>query len=105
MFRVVLPPNIKNAYNCIYSIWYLSHRYCYLPLSWKCLNWFECVVGGVRCILLDIYWNILTMHGHINVKSPNNTSKLQVGFNSAFKGLIGVRQCSSKWVLRNPRGP
>jgi len=19
--------------NCIYSIWYLSHRYCYLPLS------------------------------------------------------------------------
>jgi len=21
--------------NCIYSIWYLSHRYCYLPLSWR----------------------------------------------------------------------
>jgi hypothetical protein len=36
---------------------------------------------------LDIYWNILTMHGPINVKSPNNTSKLQMGFNSAFKGL------------------
>ena len=30
--------------NCIYSIWYLSHRYCYLPLSW---NWFECAVAGV----------------------------------------------------------
>jgi hypothetical protein len=28
------------------------------------------------------------MHGHINVISPNNTSKWQVGFNSAFKGLI-----------------
>jgi hypothetical protein len=27
------------------------------------------------------------MHGPINVKSPNNTSKWQVGFNSAFKGL------------------
>jgi hypothetical protein len=27
------------------------------------------------------------MHGPINVKSPNNTSKLQMGFNSAFKGL------------------
>jgi hypothetical protein len=27
------------------------------------------------------------MHGHINVKSPNNTSKWQMGFNSAFKGL------------------
>jgi hypothetical protein len=28
------------------------------------------------------------MHGPINVKSPNNTSKWQIGFNSAFKGLI-----------------
>jgi hypothetical protein len=26
----------------------LSHRYCYLPLSWKSWNWFECAVGGVR---------------------------------------------------------
>jgi hypothetical protein len=23
MFRVVLPPIIRSAYNCIYSIWYL----------------------------------------------------------------------------------
>jgi hypothetical protein len=37
---------------------------------------------------MDIYWNILRMHGTINVKSPNNTSKWQMGFNSAFKGLI-----------------
>jgi hypothetical protein len=28
------------------------------------------------------------MHGPIDVKSPNNTSKWQVGFNSAFKGLM-----------------
>jgi hypothetical protein len=28
------------------------------------------------------------MHGPINVKSPNKTSKWQMGFNSAFKGLI-----------------
>jgi hypothetical protein len=35
MFRVVLPPIIRCAYNCICSIWYLSHRYCYLPLLWK----------------------------------------------------------------------
>jgi hypothetical protein len=43
--------------------------------------------------LLDIhvYWNILTMHGPINVKSPNNTSKWQMGFNSAFKGLMLVK--------------
>jgi hypothetical protein len=32
----------SGAYNCIYSIWYLSHRYCYLPLSWKSWNRFEC---------------------------------------------------------------
>jgi hypothetical protein len=48
MFRVILPPIIRSAYNCIYSIWYLSHRYCYLPLSWKSWNRFECAVGGVR---------------------------------------------------------
>jgi len=35
----------------------------------------------------NIYWNILTMHGPINVKSPNNISKWQMRFNSAFKGL------------------
>jgi hypothetical protein len=33
MFRVVLSPIIRSANNCIYSIWYLSHRYCYLPLA------------------------------------------------------------------------
>jgi hypothetical protein len=37
--------------------------------------------------LLDICWNILTMHGPINVKSGNNTSKWQMGFSSAFKWL------------------
>jgi hypothetical protein len=46
--------------------------------------------------LLDIhvYWNILTMHVPINVKSPNNTSKWQMGFNSAFKGLISLNDNS-----------
>jgi len=38
MFLVVTPPIIRSAYNCIYSIWYLSHRYCYLPLSWRTSN-------------------------------------------------------------------
>jgi hypothetical protein len=27
----VLTPIIRSAYDCNYSIWYLSHRYCYLP--------------------------------------------------------------------------
>jgi hypothetical protein len=42
IFWVVQSPNIRSAYNCICSIWYLSHRYCYLPLSWKSWNWFLC---------------------------------------------------------------
>ena len=33
MFRVVPPPIIRSANNCIYGILYLSHRYCHLPLS------------------------------------------------------------------------
>ena len=44
MFRVVPPPIVRSANNCIYSIWYLLHHYCYLPLSWKNWNWFECDV-------------------------------------------------------------
>jgi hypothetical protein len=36
---------------------------------------------------MNIYWNILTMHVPINVKSSNNISEWQMGFNSAFKGL------------------
>ena len=38
MFRVVSPPIITSTYNCIHSMWYLSHRYCYLPLLWKSWN-------------------------------------------------------------------
>jgi len=38
IFRVVQPPIIRSAYNCIYSIWYLSHGYCYLPrTTFMCL--------------------------------------------------------------------
>jgi hypothetical protein len=58
MFRVVLPPIIRSAYNCICSIWYLSqHRYCYLPLSWKSWNRFQCAVGGVRQGVLRTVFN------------------------------------------------
>ena len=33
MFRMVTPPLIRRANNCIYSNWYLSHRYCYPAAS------------------------------------------------------------------------
>jgi hypothetical protein len=32
------------------------------------------------------------MHGPMNVKSSDNISKWQMGFNSAFKGLIMTHQ-------------
>jgi len=56
MFRVVPPPITRSAYNCIYSIWYLSHRYCHLSLSWK--SWGDCsppnsstiATGGSNCV-------------------------------------------------------
>jgi hypothetical protein len=36
----------------------LSHRYCYLPLSWwKSWNWFECAVGGVRLESWKVHWS------------------------------------------------
>jgi hypothetical protein len=43
------------------------------------------------------------MHGPINVKSPNNISKWQMWFNSAFKGLLRVifarRQTSCSYAI------
>ena len=55
MFRVVSPPIIRSTHNCIYSIRYLSNRYCYQPLLWKIWSWFEC---GVGIIMLHLVGNI-----------------------------------------------
>jgi hypothetical protein len=44
-------------------------------------------------------YRVLTMHGPINVKSPNNTSKWQMGFNSAFKGLNCISNCPVENVM------
>jgi hypothetical protein len=59
------------------------------------------------------------MHVPINVKSPNNISKWQIGFNSAFKGLnheegvaklprnVGkyVPVCTVSWFRRHVCSP
>jgi hypothetical protein len=44
----------QERINCIYSIWYLSHRYWYLPLSWKSWDRFECAVDDV-CAPDDVW--------------------------------------------------
>jgi hypothetical protein len=38
------------------------------------------------------------MHGPINVKSPNNVRKWQMGFNSAFIGLKRVLRKYNVWA-------
>jgi hypothetical protein len=43
------------------------------------------------------------MHLPINVKSPNNISKWQMEFNSAFKGLMcGESFVPKKWTCHVP---
>ena len=84
MFRVVPPPIIRSANNCVYSIWYLSHRYCYLPLLaavavtvWQIPDAVDTVVCApddgwwyhpkhveqfsdkVNCVALHLVWHIL----------------------------------------------
>jgi hypothetical protein len=91
MFRVVHPPIIRRAHNCIYSIWYLSHRYCYLPLSWKSCNRFECAVGGVRHVPRDMVClrnvSVNTLHkGETEDNNNNNNNN-----NNNRLGPSGVR--------------
>jgi len=38
MFRVVSSPIIRSTYTCIYSIWHLSNRNCYMMLPWMSWN-------------------------------------------------------------------
>jgi len=68
-----LHPSSGAQNNSNYSIWYSSHRYCYLWLSWKSWNWFECAVGGVRhpqhtqtstlvFAGVQLVWNTLSKH-------------------------------------------
>ena len=76
MFRVVLPPIIRSANNCIDSILYLSRPYCHLPLSWKSWNRFESAVGGVR-------------HPQ-HTKTSSNLSTIAAG---SSNGVINIRCC------------
>jgi len=91
-FGVVPPPITRSANNCIYSIWYLSHLYCYLPLSWKRWNWFECVMGGVR-------------HPQ-HTQTSSNSSMIAAG---SSNGVTNTRCCrysclrSWWWVVVPPR--
>ena len=63
LFRVVTPPIIRSANSCVYSIWYLSHRYCYLPLSWK--SWNCSAKWGAKQCLRATLWIYIYIYIYI----------------------------------------
>ena len=86
MFQVVSPPIIRSTHNCIYSIWYLSNRYCYLLLLWKSWSWFECSVGNVL-----ICFGQFPHHTQIS----SNFSTIVAG---SSNGLTSTRYCKYSCV-------
>ena len=78
IFWVVSPSIIRSTHNCIYSIWYLANRYCYLPLLWKGWNWFECDVGTV----LICFGAVATAPKQINTIPTSHSNQFQPFHNS-----------------------
>jgi hypothetical protein len=68
---------------------------------WVCCGW--PTPPTTHSTRIHVYWNIVTMHGPINVKSPNNTSKWQIGFNSSFKELTEWTWSLGHWRLCKSR--
>jgi hypothetical protein len=50
----------------------LSHQSCYLPLSWKCWNRFECAVGGVSQTQHTQLQDILDIQPYLHIKTPTS---------------------------------
>jgi hypothetical protein len=74
MFRVVPPPIIRSAYNCTYSIWYLSDRYCYLPNTAKRMRLETCklphrVIRSNVGSCLEVYQRIFNVYGSLHRKN------------------------------------
>ena len=88
MLRVVFPPIVRSTHNCIYSIWYLSNRYRYLPLWWKSWNWSECGVG----IVLICFGSIKFPHHN---QTSSNSSTIAAG---SSNGLTSTRYCKCSCV-------
>ena len=83
MFQVVSPPIIRSTHNCIDSTWYLSNRYCYLPLLWKSWNWFECGVGIVLICFGAVQFTQCT-------RTSSNSSTIAAGSSNS---LTSTRYC------------
>jgi hypothetical protein len=96
MFRVVFPPIIRSTHSCIYSISYLSNRYCYLPLLWNIWNWFECSVGVVL-----ICFGVVQPHQNKSIQLPHHTQTSSIYSTIAAgsrNGLTSTRYCKYSCV-------
>ena len=78
MFWVVSSPIIRSTHKCIYSICYLLHRYCYLPLLWMIWNWFEYDVG----IVLICFGAVATAPKQVNKIPTSHSNQFQIIHNS-----------------------
>jgi hypothetical protein len=91
MFQVVPPPIIRSTYNCIYSIWYLSHRYCYLPLSRKSWNSSAIEAGSSNGVTNTRCFRYSCMHSWWWVEVPPETCRAV----SRYNKLCNVASC---WI-------
>jgi hypothetical protein len=98
MFRVVTPPIIRSAYNCIYSIWYLSHRYRYLRCRGRVgtgfveeLEQIPDAVDTVVCAFGDGWWYHPKHVDQFSDKINRVTLHL-VGYRLEVKHLHDLRQ-------------
>ena len=95
IFWVLSPTIIRSINNCVYSIWYLSKRYCYLPLLWKSWNWFGCGVGILlycKVFYLILVW--LQPHQNRSIQFPHHTqtsSKSSTIAAGSSNGLTSTR--------------
>jgi len=55
MFRVVPPPIIRSANNCVYSIWNLSHRFYFFCPSSVTIFWRICVYMHISDCVRTVY--------------------------------------------------
>jgi hypothetical protein len=101
MFQVLLPPIIRSTYNCIYSVWYLSHRYCYLPLWWRGWNsvfqaryiWDYYVLILCTC-LPSAFWSshyVYSVNSWCQFHPRANSMNLYKWINERF--ICGNRRC------------
>jgi len=87
---------VTNTICCRYSLCAPDDGWKYHPKHVEQFPDINKLCNVASCwIYIYIYWNILKMHVPINIKSPNNTSKWQMGFNCAFKGLkLAGNECA-----------